>query len=262
MKSWRVIRMGILVFGVAGLSFLVSCAKVPKEAVTLSTIAVQASHEQFVRQYFDLARLRVEDFLKNRWVPEFLGRFVEGAELTKKLEEASSLSEDDIARLRKELQNVVASNELEPSVRAVQSALGGDAERGKITIQFAQAAMKQIEIQRAELIEPLNQLENQALNELRGTYAELIQMQTSVTSFVTSARKVQVEQDEILERLKLLRARDQVVAHAIRVNDEIVKATAGSEKATEIVEKIKSIGAGGGSKGGGGETGGGVDSQP
>ncbi len=163
------------------------------------------------------------------------------ANLATRLENATSLSEEEVARLREELGKVVADDKLEAGVSAVRRVLGdGEAEQGRITIRFAQAAMAEIERQRAELIAPLDQLEADALAQLRGTYAELIQMQNSVTAFVTSVRKVQVEQNEILKRLNLLETRDRVIEQTIKVNDAIVKATAGTGKAMEVIEKGES----------------------
>ena len=249
-QLWRLVKnrqlspLLLIVSILIGSSLFMSCAKVPEEAVSLSIVVgnriavVQTSHEKFVRKYFDLARMRVEDFLVNRWIPEFLETFVQDAKLMKKLENPKPFEQAEIDQLREELQRVVQARKLNQAVSAVESALG-DSERGKITLEFAEAALEEIQAQRTELIQPLNQLETTAVAEIRGAYAELIQMQSSVTAFVKSVRKVNVEQDAILQRLGLLKARDQAVDRVISLNDRIVSLTQQAGTAKEIIAKIK-----------------------
>ena len=227
-------------------SGLVSCVKVPAEAVTLSTVvghritAIQTSHERLAREYFDLCRENVEDFLVNRWVPEFMATFVRDANLMHLLENPEPLTEDQVQQIRDELQGSMDPGNLERVVAAVQSAFG-DEERGQIAIEFAEAAVKQINRKRAELLTPLDQYEDRVLSEINGTYAELAQLQNSVTAFIQSARDVTVAQDSVLDRLKLLERRDAVLNQAMSLNDTIVSLTNSAESANAILEKIEEV---------------------
>ena len=64
-----------------------SCVSVPPEAVVLSNLVGtqiaehRASHEEFVRRYYARSRDVVELFLRDRWVPEYLERFVGQSEV-------------------------------------------------------------------------------------------------------------------------------------------------------------------------------------
>src|SRR3954469_569520 len=77
-----------------------SCVRVPPQAVVLSRTVgerlpdLQASHEAFVSAYFDVARQRVDDFLDQRWIPTFLGKFVQDADLMQKLENVQPLTSE------------------------------------------------------------------------------------------------------------------------------------------------------------------------
>jgi len=177
---------------------------------------MQASHEAMVRAYFQMSRDRVEDFLQNRWIPEFLGTFVQDANLM------------DLLTVRETVTD-------EESTRDGLS----DAERGEIVLEFAEAAVEEIERRRKELTLPIDGLENDLLRGLRGNYAQLIQMQNGVTAFLASAVDVTVEQDAVLQRLGLLEARDSIIERALSTNDMIVELTEGAGKAEDIIDQLK-----------------------
>src|SRR3954467_6479052 len=122
------------------------CIKIPAQAVVLSRTVgerlpdLQASHEAFVTAYFDVARQRLEDFLDQRWIPTFLGKFVQDADLVQKLENVQPLTSEQNARLQVKLQESGISPADEIKVlRAVNSAFG-DPDRGKLVLLFSEAA--------------------------------------------------------------------------------------------------------------------------
>src|SRR6266567_5646769 len=106
-------KKGILVTAVLIVSALVlsGCVRVPAQAVVLSRTVgerlpdLQTSHEAFVSVYFQLARARVEDFLDQRWIPTFLGNFVQHADLMQKLENVQALTPEQNTRLQAKLQD-------------------------------------------------------------------------------------------------------------------------------------------------------------
>jgi regulator of sigma D len=201
MRKVKQILLGIAASG------LTACASVPPEAAELSRIAgqrvaaLQAAHEAAITSYFELSRQRVEDFLDNRWVPQFLADFVPSSGLLQMMDTSRA--------------------------------------KGQMLLQFSQAAIQQIELQRASLIEPLEAMERQTLRELRQSYAELNQIQSSLTAFVTSAQKVKATEDNVLKRLSLLSARDSAVNKAVSLNDKVVRLTASTDKATDIIKKLQ-----------------------
>ncbi|HSG82029.1 MAG TPA: hypothetical protein VLC48_07260, partial [Gemmatimonadota bacterium] len=125
-------------------------------------------------------------------------------------------------------------------VLAVQRALG-DADRGALAIEFAQAAMDAIERQRNELLVPIRNQEARAIQELRAAYTELRAMQDAITANLQSLNDVQVQQDEVLARLGALEARDAAVQSAVQLNDQIVGLLNNSGSALETVGQIKDV---------------------
>lgn len=204
------------------------CAKVPPQAVVLSRTVgeriadVQASHEAFLRGYFQLTRKRIEDFLADRWIPTFLDNFVKGSDLMNKLVNVQPLTEVQLTNLKARLEAAGVSPADQAKVLHVVNSTLGDPDRGKLVLQFSEAALKQIELKRKSLLSPVDELERQALDELRKTYAELQQAQSTVTAHLSSIQQVTAEQDKVLERLGLLRKRDAIVESAINLNQQVM----------------------------------------
>ena len=205
-----------------------ACATIPEQAVTLSTVVgnqltvLQASHEATLTGYFDLSRRRIEDFLEQRWMPTFLEIFVDDADLLDKLVSVEPLDQARVTRLTEELNRLgVAGADQGRAVAAAQSAFG-DAERGQIVLEFAEAALQEIEEQRRSVVEPLNQLERTALSDLRATYVQLVEAQAAVTAHLSSLREAEVQQDALLERFGLRETRDRILDDAIGINEKIM----------------------------------------
>jgi hypothetical protein len=236
-----------LAWPVAALLLTTSCASVPKEAVELSTLvgeqitSVQASHEAFVSEYFRVSRERLEDFLQYRWVPEFMTTFVRDADLIALLEVPEPFDETELARLEQELAGLGLVQPGEAEVLAAVKRALGDEERGQILLEFAQAAIEQIEAQRRELLDPLDALELETLEVLRETYADLGAAQASVTAYLHSVRDVAVERDRILEELDLLEARGRAVTSAVSLNDSIQDLLARSGEAEDTILEIRRL---------------------
>ena len=187
--------------------------QVPPQTVELSRAigervsANQASHEAFVAEYFASSRGRVEDFLQHRWIPEFLATFTRDAELM-------SLLED-------------------PSL--------GDDERGQIVLEFAEAAVVEIERRRRELLAPLDALEAEALRELRAGYTDLHAMNVSVTGYLESIHEVSEMQEDVLRRLRLQRARDDALEQVTEVNRVLERTLEGAGEAEEILRRVRDL---------------------
>jgi hypothetical protein len=221
------------------------CVKVPAQAVVLSRTVgeripdLQASHEAFVSAYFDVARQRVEDFLDQRWIPTFLGKFVQDADLMQKLENVQPLSSEQNAQLAAKLQESGISPADQAKVlRAVNSAFG-DPDRGKLVLLFSEAALKQIEAKRKVLLNPIDEEERQSLEELRKVYAQVEQAQSTVTAHLSSIRKVSDEQDQVLARLGLLKERDSVIQKALQANQQIMGILDAGKDAEKTVQELE-----------------------
>ena len=219
------------------------CVRVPEQAVVLSNVVgerigdMQASHEKFVAAYFQLTRERLEDFITQRWVPTFLGNFVKEAQLIKELVEAQSLTDKEVQLLTEALQGAQISD-VDQVISAVQSAFA-DPERGQIVLEFSEGALKQIELKRKSLIDPINAFEAKTLDELRKAYSQLKQAQSTVTGHLSSIKEVTDAQDKILERLGLTRQRDSIIQSAIDANEKVTSIIDAGKDAAATVSSLE-----------------------
>lgn len=225
------------------------CATVPEEAVVLSDAVgqriavVQASHEQFVSAYFGLSRERVEDFLQDRWIPTFLATFyadAQAAGLFELPDEAAAAQRDRVlAEIEAAL--VLPEEERAALLAAIERGLGSDAGATDPMQDFMMAAAEQIEAERRVLLGQLDQLERDALRELRATYAQLLQMQSTVTAYLAARKDVDDQQDRVLDRLGLLGTRDQAVQRVVDLNDRVVTLTEQGDAAADVVLQIREL---------------------
>ena len=57
-------------------------------------------------------------------------------------------------------------------------------------LEFSEGALKQIELKRKSLIDPINAFEAKTLDELRKAYSQLKQAQSTVTGHLSSIKEV------------------------------------------------------------------------
>lgn len=237
-----------------------SCASVPQEAVVLSDFVGtqiaehRASHEEFVRLYFEQSRDIVETFLRDRWIPEYLEDFVDRSGVVPLIVTPDAvLAEDDLERLETELDALAeVSPSSHPDIIAAVGRAFGDAERGQIMLEFAEAALAEIEIQRTELLEPLDAQEQEVLRHLSSSYAQLQQAQAQVTAHLASVREVTGAQDELLHMAGIRGVRDDALRAAIRLSDQLTAAAKAGTTAEDAIVEIRRIlqtGGEGGSEG-------------
>jgi DNA repair ATPase RecN len=202
---------------------------------------LQASHEAFVSAYFQLSRQRVEDFLDQRWIPTFLGNFVEQSNLMQALENVRPLTDAQNTHLQANLQSAgISPADQAKVIQAVDNAFG-DPDRGKQVLLFSEAALKQIQIKRKALLAPIDEQERKSLDELRKVYAQVQQAQDAVTAHLSSVQKVTEEQDQVLERLGLLKTRDAVIDKALETNQEIMSVLDAGKSAEQTVTDLETI---------------------
>jgi hypothetical protein len=226
---------------------ITACVKVPPQAVVLSRTVgerlpvLQASHEAFVSAYFQLSRERVEDFLTQRWIPVFLGKFVPKADLMQKLENVQPFTEEQNNRLRANLQDAGFSAADQAKVIQAANSAFGDPERGKLVLQFSEEALREIQLKRKSLLDPIDQLERKTLDELRTVYAQVEQAQGTVTAHLSSIREVTAEQDQVLERLGLLKSRDAIIERALDANQQIMGVLDSGSDAGKTLENLEGL---------------------
>jgi hypothetical protein len=226
-----------------------SCVSVPEEAVVLSNVVGtqiarhRASHEEFVRLYYARSRDVVELFLRDRWIPEYLDRFVRDSEVMDLLVTPDEVfNQGQMEHLREELLAISGIGEVRaPLIMEAVSRVFGDAERGQIMLDFAQVALAEIEAQRSELLDPLARQEEEVLLHLAHSYAQLELAQAQVTAYLASARDVSRSQDEVLEAMGIREVRDDALRHAVRLSQELAAAAQAGATASEALERMKAV---------------------
>jgi len=238
----RAVRAAII----AAAILTAACATVPKEAVTLSVVVgtrlgeMQALHEKAVTSYFAVTRERIEGFIDDRWTPEFLGVFVKDSDLTNRLAGVKPLSDEQTKDIAAELDKAGVAKASQPAIIGAVNSAFGNPDRGRLVLQFSQAAVLQIEAKRKTLLDPVNAMEKRAITELRAAYAQLIQAQNTVTGHLNSVQKVTESQDKALQQLGLLQKRDEIIDGALKTNDEIVGLLNTGKGALEVVKQLES----------------------
>ncbi len=249
----RIVALRFLLngFGLALSSAVLTggCASVPQEAVVLSNLVGtqiaehRASHEEFVRRYYASSRDVVEMFLRDRWVPEYLERFVAQSEVMDLLATPDEVfGEEELDRLREEIMAISGIGEVRtPLVIEAVSRVVGGSERGQIMLDFAEVALAEIEAQRSELIEPLNQQEQEVLDHLAESYDQLQQAQAQLTAYLASVRDVTRSQDEVLQSMGIRNLRDDTMERAVWLSEALSAAAKGGRSAEEALQQMKEL---------------------
>jgi len=249
MRHCRIRGLTLLFLWAFGASLPASCVSVPREAVVLSrVVGIQiaehrASHEEFVRLYYARSRDVVEIFLQDRWVPEYLERFVSQSRLMDLLVTPDEVfDEATLELLQEEIMAVSGVGEVRtPQIIAAVSRVVGSGERGQILLDFAEVALAEIQAQRNELLDPLEWQEERALDHLAESYGQLQQAQNQVTAYLASARDVTRSQDEVLEAMGIRELRDDALEQAVKVSERLAAAAKAGDTAAEALEEIKEI---------------------
>ncbi len=199
---------------------LFSCASTPPQAPELSMelgkriSLLEQSHKALVTQFFNEKRLQVNTFLSDVWLPEFANSFF------------SKPSIEDAWN------TIVSENNKTDRLKFILTIAP------KIQIAFNQ--------QRQKLITPINQLEDQLLAALSNEYSQAHSINSTLTSYLTSASKVSENRERYLEMLSInsekyvtyLNTIDGVVSDLTRYT---TKADQLEANASEYLSKLKEL---------------------
>lgn len=234
------------------LVFQCGCIRAPRATVQLSEIMgeqvsqMQVSHEGFVKLYYEGLRQDIDQFLKDTWIPLFLGKAVENQDFRKDLDFAYALSKVNPDSVQIGLrQGASLPSDVEAALfEGIQRAVSqGGAKLGQVLIDFGQAALLEVQLQRITMMQPVDEQERMVLEEIRDGYADLQRAQASIKGYLESAVQVEEERDVILERLGLLKTQKKVLNVALRAGDAastvLEKAESGEEAVKEFLKKLE-----------------------
>lgn len=201
---------------VMGLS-LMSCSNIPEEAPILSVELsknikkLEKSHLNLLKKYFNLRKDLVDEFLYEKWLPEFAENYFSNSQLEKIWEQ------------------VVKSNDKE--------------KRMEYILTLAPELQKKINEKRESMIKPLDELEEILEEKIKGSYDTAKATNNSITSFLVSAYKVDQNRKTYLSKFGIEDSDinsilDDVDEVTEKLNDTVEK---NSDKAEEFIKKIKEI---------------------
>lgn len=227
-------------------------------------------HQVAIQRYFDVEKQKVEDFLTNTWEPLFLKNFIGSSQVLHLLQNVSKIDDkgksilkqaillylvdtteatraasdlvlkltetrkDEDGVVRAILTRYVNDNKLDAAVIHVSSLLGTD-EPARIIFEFTEAAHKEMQAQRKEMLVPIEEARMETMAALSQAYAELIRGQGIITGRLEAAAKRSKQQDELLGKLNI-KISDTL---ASRMADISGKVNTGLSKAHDVIEKQK-----------------------
>ena len=228
------------------------CIRAPKATVRLSEIVgeqtaqMQSSHEGFVKLYYAMLRVDVDQFLKKVWISSFLAKAAVNKQFRKDLDSAYAISRLDTNVVEIRLR---AGAALPPDIEAallkgIANAIEQErAKVGQVLIGFGEGALKQIGLQREEMMSPIDEQERIVLEELRDGYADLQRAQAAIKGYLASAVKVEEERSAVLQKLGLLGSQKKILGAALAAGDAAAKALAiakdGEKGVQDFLKKLQ-----------------------
>jgi hypothetical protein len=229
-------------------------------------------HLLTIQRYFDQQKQQIEDFMTDTWEPLFLENFLGATGIIADLQNASTIDEQRRRAIRESIAHYLtdtseatraaddlikalnASRKGEPAVvrttlsRYVPdasvdvaashiSALLGTDEPARMILDFAAEAHKQMDIQRKELLAPIEEAEKQTMAALGEAYAELIRGQSMITGRLEAAAKVSRQQDELMDKLGVKKIEEQMVPKLSAISGKVVEALGKARDALQTVDK-------------------------
>ena len=195
---------------ILALFIFTACASIPKEVITLSQTLgsdlkiLHNSHRNAVQIYFGKIKNDINSFVDEKYAP-FVIHYVLKSELANyKLDKTSLYGTIELAG-QKEGQ------------KEADEAL-------KVMLDFQEAARKQIESKREELLSPILKQESEILNTVNQSYENAIYANSSITAYLQSIKKVRDAQQQALSMVGLEGTDTQITSSLVQLSDQIEKA--------------------------------------
>ena len=220
---------------------------------------MEALHILTVQRYFDGEQEKIEHFLTNTWEPLFLKNFLGTSNILVMLQNVSTFSDDtrenisdalklylddpdeasdatnriltelDATRkgepltVRSLLTDYVEDDRLDAAAVHVNSLIGTD-NAAQIILEFAEAAHEQMQLQREELIAPLEAKREETIAELSAAYAVLVRGQSTITGRLDAASKRTEGRDVLVGKLGLGKTPDRIMQEIAGIGTKVDKA--------------------------------------
>lgn len=166
---------------------LVSCASIPKETVTLSkTIGsdlqiLHNSQRNMVQLYYNGIKHNINAFIDDVYAPFIIHHVLE-IELNK--HKRGKRGESSIYGIIENAGKKGGKDETEEALN--------------VMLEFQEAANRQINVKKNELLSPILQQEREVLSAIDQSYQNTIYANTTLTAYLVSVRKIKESQNEAL----------------------------------------------------------------
>lgn len=198
------------------LLFIAGCVSVPRETVALSEElgemikTSEATHLALVDEYALERKTRVDQFLRERWLPDFMTEFAVGAKLEEKLAEKQTAEE-----------------------------------RTLLISQFSEAAVSELAKRQKAMYGAVDAVGDTLRGRVREHYNNMRLTNESLTIYLRTASKVSKTRDDLLKRMNIP-AKDVVPLNEINKSmEQIVSYKGKIEDMQKLVDETKAILAGG-----------------
>lgn len=220
-------------------SFLmVSCASIPKETVTLSkTIGkdlqvLHDSHRNMVQLYYSGIKTNINTFIDDVYTPFVIHHVLE-SELNKHKD-----GEPSIYGIIEQAGKIGGKSETEEALN--------------VMLEFQEAANKQINTRRNELLSPILYQEREILSTIDQSYQNTIYANATLTAYLVSAHKVKESQNEALGIVGLNGLDTTVTNRLVELSGYVdmalekgekidVRSNEAQQQIEDIVNKIKEL---------------------
>jgi len=241
------VKSRLVVVGLLLLAF--GCVSAPRATVELAEIADQqiaemhASHEKFVRLYYDKLRDDVDRFMEQRWIPQFLANVVEGkGEGGKKfradLDKAYKLVTLDWETVI-QTKGIKDEDVRETVLSTIKKLTTQEnAVLGMVLLDFSKGVQVEVNKQRKLLMKPINQQEAYVLDQLRMGYADLLRSSAAIKGYLASVVTLVEQREGIYQKLGVLETQGKVVDTATRLSDVAVMTLNATEDADKGFTKF------------------------
>lgn len=207
---------------VAAISFITSCASIPKETVTLSQalgndlVVLHQAHRNIAELHFRKIKDNINSFVDDTYAP-FIIQFVLNKEL-----EAYQAGQPSIYTILEVMEKNGGKQEIDAAVKEMAD--------------FQEAARKQIERKRNELLMPIASQEIEIMGAINQSYENAIYANSTITGYLQSVRKVKEAQQEALSVIGLKGADTLITNGLVQVSEQVNEAV---RKGKEIDLKDK-----------------------
>ena len=197
------------------LSIILSgCYSAPKQTIQLTEITdqqiaeLQKSHIHFVQLYYDKLRDDINDFIDNKWTPTFLAKAVQNENFRESLDDA-----------------YISTNE--PGKLA------------DVMLAFSNAALKEINSRRTELLTSVDEQEQMVIGEISGAFADLQRSQAAIKGYLASVVNLKEQQDLTLKKLGVLEKSQQLTNAVLNKAEKFSNILQSGKDANTIFQQAK-----------------------